>query len=111
MHVILVVEDDDAIRSNLARVLTLEGFEAVAAADGRSGLAHASARRPDLIISNVNMPGMDGFELLAAVRADPTLATTPFMLLTAPTTTCPSLSRAPSCLKRSTRSCSPSWPR
>lgn len=83
MHVILVVEDDDAIRSNIARLLTLEGFEAVAAADGRSGLAHARARTPDLIISDVNMPGMDGFELLAAVRADPALATTPFMLLTA----------------------------
>ncbi|WP_397407823.1 protein kinase [Polaromonas sp.] len=83
MHVILVVEDDDAIRSNLARLLALEGFEAVAAADGRSGLAHARARTPDLIISDVNMPGMNGFELLAAVRTDPTLATTPFMLLTA----------------------------
>jgi DNA-binding response OmpR family regulator len=83
MHVILVVEDDDAIRSNIARLLTLEGFEAVAAADGQAGLAHARARTPDLIISDVNMPGMDGFELLAAVRADPALATTPFMLLTA----------------------------
>ncbi len=83
MHVILVVEDDDAIRSNIARLLTLEGFEAVAAANGRTGLAHARARTPDLIISDVNMPDMDGFELLAAVRADPALATTPFMLLTA----------------------------
>ena len=83
MHVILVVEDDDAIRSNIARLLTLEGFEAVSAADGQAGLAHARARTPDLIISDVNMPGMDGFELLAAVRADPALATTPFTLLTA----------------------------
>ncbi len=83
MHVILVVEDDNAIRSNIARLLELEGFEAVAAADGRSGLAQARARTPDLIISDVNMPGMNGFELLAAVRADPALATTPFMLLTA----------------------------
>lgn len=83
MHVILIVEDDDAIRSNISRLLTLEGFEAVSAADGRSGLAHARARTPDLIISDVNMPDMDGFELLAAVRADSALATTPFMLLTA----------------------------
>ncbi|MGC1172368.1 response regulator, partial [Polaromonas sp.] len=83
MHVILVVEDDDAIRSNIPRLLTLEGFEAVAAANGRTGLAHARARTPDLIISDVNMPDMDGFELLAAVRGDPALATTPFMLLTA----------------------------
>jgi class 3 adenylate cyclase len=64
-------------------MLTLEGFEARAAADGRAGLAMAREHTPDLIISDVNMPGMDGFELLAAVRSDPVLATVPFMLLTA----------------------------
>ena len=83
MSAILVVEDDDAIRSNVVRMLTLEGFEARAAADGRAGLAMAREHTPDLIISDVNMPGMDGFELLAAVRSDPVLATVPFMLLTA----------------------------
>lgn len=83
MALILVVEDEDAIRSNIVRLLTLEGFETVAAADGSSGLAQARARTPDLIISDVNMPVMDGFALLAAVRADGELATTPFVLLTA----------------------------
>ena len=80
---ILVVEDDDDIRGNIVRLLKLEGFETVAAADGDAGLAQARARAPDLIISDVNMPGMDGFALLAAVRADSALATTPFVLLTA----------------------------
>lgn len=83
MALILVVEDEDAIRSNIVRLLSLEGFETVAAADGKAGLAEARARAPDLIISDVNMPGMDGFALLAAVRADGVLATTPFVLLTA----------------------------
>jgi len=83
MAVILVVEDDDAIRNNITRLLTLEGFDTLAASDGQAGLAQAQSRTPDLIISDVNMPGMDGFALLAAVRADAALATTPFVLLTA----------------------------
>lgn len=83
MTQILIVEDDDAIRNNIVRLLKLEGFETVAAADGRQGLEQARADRPDLIVSDVGMPGMNGFELLAAVRADPLLVNTPFMLLTA----------------------------
>lgn len=83
MALILVVEDEDAIRGNIIRLLSLEGFETLAAADGNAGLDQARARVPDLIISDVNMPGMDGFALLAAVRADSALATTPVVLLTA----------------------------
>ena len=83
MTLILIVEDDDAIRSNIVRLLKLEGFETAAAPDGLQGLALAHASRPDLIISDVGMPGMNGFELLATVRADRELANTPFMLLTA----------------------------
>ncbi|WP_411880641.1 protein kinase domain-containing protein [Polaromonas sp. YR568] len=83
MPLILIVEDDDAIRSNIVRLLKLEGFETAAAPDGLQGLERARAGRPDLIISDVGMPGMNGFELLAALRADRVLANTPFMLLTA----------------------------
>ena len=66
MSLILVVEDDDAIRSNILRLLVLEGFETASATEGITGLAQAKLRAPDLNISDVNMPGMDGFELLAA---------------------------------------------
>ncbi|MDP3751055.1 MAG: protein kinase [Polaromonas sp.] len=83
MSLILVVEDDDAIRGNIVRLLNLEGFETASAADGLAGLAQARRRAPELIISDVNMPGMDGFALLAAVRGDAALATIPFLLLTA----------------------------
>ena len=83
MTLILIVEDDDAIRNNIVRLLKLEGFETAAAPDGRQGLEQALASKPDLIISDVGMPGMNGFELLAALRADRALANTPFMLLTA----------------------------
>jgi serine/threonine-protein kinase PpkA len=83
MPLILIVEDDDAIRSNIVRLLKLEGFETAAASDGLQGLERARAGRPDLVISDVGMPGMNGFELLDTLRADRDLANTPFMLLTA----------------------------
>ena len=83
MSTVLVVEDDDAIRNNVVRLLKLEGHEPVAAADGLDGLERARALRPDLVISDIGMPRMDGFALLQALRADPALAATPVMLLTA----------------------------
>jgi serine/threonine-protein kinase PpkA len=83
MTTILIVEDDDAIRNNLVRLLNLEGFDTISAPDGHLGLERAITFKPDVIVSDVSMPGMSGFELLSAIRADNTLATTPFMLLTA----------------------------
>lgn len=83
MTTILVVEDDDAIRNNITRLLKLEGYEIVAAINGTLGLARARELKPDIVISDVSMPEMDGFQLLEAMRADPALASTPVMLLTA----------------------------
>jgi serine/threonine-protein kinase PpkA len=83
MTQILIVEDDDAIRSNITRLLKLEGYDIVSAINGRLGLERAREMRPDVIISDVSMPEMDGFELLEAIRADRSLAATSVMLLTA----------------------------
>ena len=83
MTTILIVEDDDAIRTNIIRLLKLEGYEIVSAVDGLQGLERAREARPDVVISDVSMPEMDGFELLAAIRADRDLAATAVMLLTA----------------------------
>lgn len=83
MSTILIVEDDDAIRNNIVRLLKLEGFDTLSAADGHAGLEQARTNKPDLIVSDVGMPGLNGFGLLAAIRANKALATTPFMLLTA----------------------------
>jgi class 3 adenylate cyclase len=80
---VLVVEDDDAIRGNVARLLRLEGYEIVTAIHGAQGLEQARAVRPDLVISDVGMPEMDGFTLVEALRAEPALAATPVLLLTA----------------------------
>jgi serine/threonine-protein kinase PpkA len=83
MASVLIVEDDDAIRNNIIRLLKLEGYEIVSAENGRLGLEQALRHRPDVIISDVSMPEMDGFELLEAIRADRFLAQTSVMLLTA----------------------------
>lgn len=83
MTSVLVVEDDDAIRGNVARLLGLEGYEVSVAVNGSEGLERARALRPDVVVSDVNMPGLDGFALVEALRADPALATTAVLMLTA----------------------------
>jgi serine/threonine-protein kinase PpkA len=80
---ILIVEDDDSIRSNIVRILKLEGHQALSATNGREALELARTAIPDLVLSDVNMPEMDGFALLGALRADAALASVPVVMLTA----------------------------
>lgn len=79
---VLVVEDNDEMRAFIADTLRPR-YNVVTAQDGRDGLARARALRPDVIISDVMMPGMSGDQLVAALRADESFATTPILLLTA----------------------------
>jgi DNA-binding response OmpR family regulator len=83
MSKILVIEDELAIRTNLALMLKAEGYAVEAAADGRAGVALARSFAPDLIISDIMMPEMDGFGVLEELRADPRHADTPFIFLSA----------------------------
>jgi len=80
---VLVVDDDESIRDSIIRCLTFEGVHLVFAANGRIGLEMATQIKPDVVISDVNMPEMDGFQLLEAIRNDTGLASTQVMLLTA----------------------------
>ena len=80
---ILVVEDEVSIRDNLALMLRMEGFTLLEAANGVVGLALARQEMPDLILSDVMMPEMDGYGFLEALRADPQTAAIPFVFLTA----------------------------
>lgn len=82
MALIVLMEDDAATRTLVASVLKKDGHEVLAAENGAQGLAIAQARTPDLVISDVQMPEMNGFEMLAALRQSPTLAATPVILLT-----------------------------
>jgi two-component system KDP operon response regulator KdpE len=65
---ILIVDDDPAIRQNLARELTLAGYDTVAAADGVEGKDLFEQHRPDLIVTDLAMPRADGFWVVSAVR-------------------------------------------
>jgi CheY-like chemotaxis protein len=65
---VLVVDDDPSIRQTATLILESEGFEVLTAADGVEGLHSLSQCLPDLIISDLNMPRMSGFEFLAVVR-------------------------------------------
>ncbi len=78
---ILVVDDDPAITSVLRRGLTYEGYHVLTAQDGPDGLAQAREQAPELVILDIMMPGLDGWEVLRRLRAAD--ATLPVLFLTA----------------------------
>ena len=82
MALIVVMEDDAGTRTLIASVLRKEGHEVVSAEDAAKGLALLESRPPDLIISDVQKPGINGFEMLASVRRHPRLSGVPVILLT-----------------------------
>jgi CheY-like chemotaxis protein len=83
MPKILVIEDNNLIRETVVELLNLRGFEAVGAANGKLGVELAIAQIPDLILSDVMMPELTGFEVLAALRSHPATARIPFIFMTA----------------------------
>jgi DNA-binding NarL/FixJ family response regulator len=83
MTTLLLIEDNTILRKNIAEMLTLEGYHVIVAADGATGLQIARTDRPDLLLCDIMMPGMDGYEVLAQLRADPVTACLPFVFLTA----------------------------
>ena len=80
---ILIIEDEDAIRANLRRFLSMEGYEVVEADNGRTGVEAARSHLPDLIICDLMMPELDGFAVLKEVRGDPATRGIAFCFLTA----------------------------
>ncbi len=79
---VLVIDDNAEARDLLRRLLEDEGFTVVEAAGGEAGLAAARERHPDAITLDVLMPGMDGWMVLAALKADPELAGIPVLMIT-----------------------------
>jgi PAS domain S-box-containing protein len=79
---ILVIDDEQTVRDLMRRFLAREGFDVVTAKDGEEGLALARRLRPALITLDVLMPGLDGWSVLQALKADPELAEVPVVMLT-----------------------------
>lgn len=80
---ILLVEDNELNRDMLSRRLERQGFEVVLAPDGESGVALAASARPDLILMDMSLPGIDGREATRRIRGAPGLRRIPIIALTA----------------------------
>jgi len=83
MKKILVIEDEPEMRRNLTTILRLENFQPLPAANGRIGIELAKKEKPDLVLCDVMMPELDGYGVIAALRADTETVTIPFIFLTA----------------------------
>jgi hypothetical protein len=80
---VLVVDDDTVTRTLMRRMVEREGFEVVEATNGREALARIEARAPQLVLLDLMMPEMDGFELVATLRRDPRWGSLPVVVVTA----------------------------
>ncbi|HVB87312.1 MAG TPA: response regulator [Candidatus Dormibacteraeota bacterium] len=83
MPKILVVEDNETSREMLARRLDRKGFAVVTAADGEQGYALAQSEPPDLILMDISLPGMDGWQVIELLKAEAATREVPLIILTA----------------------------
>jgi len=78
---ILIVEDDKFLRELIVKKLSNEGYEVAEAADGEQGLQQIKEAAPELVLLDLILPGIDGFEVLAQKREDPFIARIPVVIL------------------------------
>lgn len=82
---LLIVDDEPNITRILAYELKKEGYEVIIANDGKEGLERARNEKPDLVVSDIMMPNMDGYDFCRHLKQDPNLRSIPFIFLTAKT--------------------------
>ena len=80
--VILVIEDQEDNRRILRDLLTSGGYEVIEAVTGEEGVASAETHRPDLILMDIQLPGLDGYEATRRIRANPDLQQTTIIVVT-----------------------------
>ena len=80
---ILLIDDSQFILESTSTLLMFEGYDVITASGGQEGINLARQEIPDLIICDVSMPGMSGYEVVEIIRADEITATIPFIFLTA----------------------------
>jgi two-component system cell cycle response regulator DivK len=83
MPKILIVEDNEENRDSLSRRLQRRGFEVLTAGDGNVGVAMAQSEKPDLVLMDMNMPELDGWEATRQIKAAPETQDLPVIALTA----------------------------
>lgn len=80
-HKILIVEDDKFVRELILQKLTEEKFEVSSAKDGEEGVVKIESEKPDLILLDLILPGIDGFEVISRVRKNPNTESIPIVIL------------------------------
>lgn len=83
MEKILIIEDEQLILESIAEYLQLQGYDCLKATNGEEGIQKANYETPDLIVCDINMHGLDGYEVLRDLRANPQTSTIPFIFLSA----------------------------
>lgn len=78
---ILIIEDDKFLRELIARKLTDEGFDILEAVEGEEGIKKIREEKPDLVLLDLILPGIDGFEVLSRMKVEPNLASIPVIIL------------------------------
>lgn len=78
---ILVVEDDKFLRDLIAQKLLKEGFDVIEAVDGEQGVEKIAEEKPDLVLLDLILPGIDGFEVLSKTKENPALVDIPVIVL------------------------------
>ncbi len=78
---ILIIEDDKFLRELISQKLVKEGYEICEAIDGEEGIKQVRKENPDLILLDLILPGIDGFDVLAQMKRDPVLAKIPVIIL------------------------------
>ncbi len=83
MSLILIIEDNEKNLKLVRDVLQVKGYETIEAMTGEDGLVLAASRKPDLVLMDIQLPGINGIEALKAMRADPATAHIPAIAVTA----------------------------
>lgn len=80
---VLLIDDEKAIAAALMIRLRVAGYDAITASDGKAGLVMAATHQPDVILLDIRMPGIDGYEVCRRLKVDPELARIPVIFVSA----------------------------
>ncbi len=83
---VLVVEDEEAVRNEISEILTMENFQVSSATNGLEGLIQAKRNKPDIIVSDIIMPVLNGYQFIQRIKKNPETESIPVIFLSAKTT-------------------------